>query len=416
MLEVTLYRAFRYIIMIIMVSTDYKNIESAENRLNELDINAVDKKLILKFKDQLAAEDLSLGRQVKYIYTLGRIALMMDGMNFRKANKQDIIKLVGKINSNPDFKDWTKYNYLVIIRRFYKWLRQTEDYPKEVKWIHPRIKQHKKTMPKELLTFDDVKKMANATNNLRDRAFILVLYETGARIGEIFGLKISDVEFDTYGAKLNLLGKTGPRKIRIISSAPAVSNWKDQHPDNKNGSLLFVGIGNYRKGHRLEYQSFRKVLRVTAKKIGLEKPVNPHHFRHSRATELAKKLTEAQLCQYMGWKIGSKEAATYVHLSGRDIDDKILALHGLKEEEKTEEQMKPIKCPRCKTVNDYAAKFCNNCSLGLDEKSIMEYDKQKEEAIDLGMILSKAKDKDEIEEILKPMIKKLLKEEFKNIQ
>jgi len=393
-----------------MASTDYKNVEAAEHRLNEIDISPIDKKLILAFKDQLAAEDLTLGRQAKYIYTLGRISMMMEVSNFKKANKQDIVKLVAKINNNQNFKDWTKYNYLVIIRRFYKWLRQSEDYPKEVKWIHPRIKQHKKTMPKELLTMDDIKAMANATNNLRDRCFILVLYETGARIGEIFDLKIKDVEFDKYGAKLNLVGKTGPRKIRVISSAPAISNWINQHPDNNNGNLLFCGIGNYKKGNRLEYQSFRKVLRKTAKKVGISKPVNPHHFRHSRATELAKKLTEAQLCQYMGWKIGSKEAATYVHLSGRDIDDKILAIHGLKEEEETEEQMKPIICPRCNTTNDFASKFCMQCSLGLDEKSMLEYDQQKAEATDIGMILKKAKDNDSIKEMLRPLLIEILNE------
>jgi len=376
-----------------MVSTDYKNVEAAENRLNELKISVVDKRLILAFKDQLAAENLTVGRQAKYIYTLGRIAQMMNGTNFKQANKQDIVKLVATINNNSDFKEWTKYNYLVIIRRFYKWLRQSDDYPKEVKWIHPRIKQHKRTMPKELLTFDDIKNLTNATNNLRDRTFILLLYETGARIGEILGLKVKDVEFDQYGAKVGLQGKTGYRKIRIISSAPAISNWLTQHPDrnNENG-LLFCGIGNFKYGARLEYQSFRKVLRKTAKKIGLRKPINPHHFRHSRATELAKKLTEAQLCKYMGWQIGSKEAATYVHLSGRDIDDKILALHGLKEEEKTEDLMKPIECPRCQIKNDPASKFCSGCSLGLDEKSILEYDQEKEEATKFGFDMQKIVD------------------------
>lgn len=360
-----------------MVTTDYKNIEAAEHRLQELKISLVNKNMILKFRDQLAAEDMSPGRQAKYIYTLGRIALMMDGKNFRQANKEDIVQVVGKINNNPNFKDWTKYNYLVIIRRFYKWLRQSDEYPKEVKWITPRIKQHKKTMPKKLLTFDDIKKMANATNNLRDRCFILLLYETGARIGEVLGISISDVEQHKYGAKVGLQGKTGYRKIMVIWSAPAISNWLQQHPHKeKPDSRLFCGIGNFKKGDRLEYQSFRKVLRKTAAKINLNKPVNPHHFRHSRATELAKKLTEAQLCQYMGWKIGSREAATYVHLSGRDLDSKMLAIHGLEEEEKTEEMMKPIECPRCHIKNDAAAKFCYQCSLGLDERSVLEYEEK----------------------------------------
>ena len=191
-----------------------------------------------------------------------------------------------------------------------------------------------------------------------------------------------DVNFDTYGAKINVEGKTGPRTVRIISSAPAISNWLNQHPDRKKDEgYLFCGVGNYRKGEQLDYQSYRKLLRKAKQKVGLKKPINPHHFRHSRATDLAKKLTEAQLCEYMGWVVGSQEAATYVHLSGRDIDDKILSLHGLKEEEKTEDMMKPIKCPRCKRVNDAASKFCMECSLGLDEKTIIDYDQQKEKAV-----------------------------------
>jgi len=338
--------------------------------------------LILKFNNQLAAENLSLGRQTKYIYTLGRIAQMMD-TDFRRANKEDIVKVVAKINSNLELREWTKYNYLVIIRRFYKWLRQSEYYPKEVAWIKPRIKLHKRTMPQDLLTFDDIKLMANATNNLRDRCFILLLYESGARIGEVLGIKVKfvnnhiegDITFDKYGAIVRLEGKTGPRDVRLISSAPAISNWLSQHPErNKDKGYLFCGIGNFKKGGTLEYQTYRKILRETAQKTGIRKPVNPHHFRHSRATELAKKLNEAQLCQYMGWKIGSREAATYVHLSGRDLDSKILAIHGLKAEEKTEELMKPITCPRCGIINDFAANFCKDCSLGLAEKTIIESD------------------------------------------
>ena len=123
---------------------------------------------------------------------------------------------------------------------------------------------------------------------------------------------------------------------------------------------------------------------ILLSRVKLNKPVNPHHFRHSRATELAKKITEAQLCNYMGWIVGSREAATYVHLSGRDTDKAILKLHGLAEEETEKETFTPIKCPRCNIKNDPAAKFCNSCSLGLDEKTMMEYDQQKELAAKLG--------------------------------
>lgn len=47
------------------------------------------------------------------------------------------------------------------------------------------------------------------------------------------------------------------------------------------------------------------------------KPLNPHHFRHSRATFLATKFKEAQLCGWFGWVQGSTVPGEYVPLSGR---------------------------------------------------------------------------------------------------
>jgi len=243
-----------------------------------------------------------------------------------------------------------------------------------------------KKLPEELLTMEDVKSIANETQNLRDRAFVLFLYESGARIGEIMSIRVKDFESDKYGAKVLIpKGKTGSRKIRIIASAPALSIWLLQHPDRKNkNSLLFCGISNYKRGENVVYQNYRMILKKVALKAGIDKPVNPHHFRHSRATELAKKLTEAQLCEYLGWVIGSKEAATYVHLSGRDMDSTMLSLHGIIDEKSAKDEFISIECPRCGMKNDPSAKFCSGCSLGLDEKSVMEYDRQKEIATKIG--------------------------------
>lgn len=246
------------------------------------------------------------------------------------------------------------------------------------------MKKSRRKLPKELLSADDVILLSEHTLNLRDKAFILFLYESGARIGEVLNLKIKDVENDQYGALITLFGKTGSRRIRIIASAPAINNWIKHHPIGEGDSWLFCGLNHSTLGEQGDYFYFNKLIKVAKKKAGLKKPVNPHHFRHSRATELAKKLTEAQLCVYMGWEIGSREAATYVHLSGRDTDKAILALHGLAEREKESDRFSSIQCPRCGIKNEPGAKFCSGCSLGLDEKSVMEFDRQKEMATKVG--------------------------------
>jgi len=77
-------------------------------------------------------------------------------------------------------------------------------------------------------------------------------------------------------------------------------------------------------------------------------------------------------------------AATYVHLSGRDIDSAILKLHGLDiEEQKEEEKFKLIKCPRCNQNNSPSTKLCNYCGLALDLKTAMELDETQRKANEL---------------------------------
>ena len=195
------------------------------------------------------------------------------------------------------------------------------------------------------------------------------------------------MKFDRYGAIIDVEGKTGLRSLRVVASAPAISNWLQEHPDRNNKDApLFCGIWTHR-GKKIHYRYWNDLLKKIGEKAGFItydpetkkritiKPMNPHHFRHSRASELAKRLTESQLCYYMGWVQGSKQARTYVHLSGRDTEKTILAMYGLKEEEKSDDEFKPVICPRCGAKNDPAAKFCSQCSLGLDIKAVMEYER-----------------------------------------
>lgn len=68
--------------------------------------------------------------------------------------------------------------------------------------------------------------------------------------------------------------------------------------------------------------------------------------------------------------------AVYLHLSGRDVDKRLLEHRGLLEpEERLEEEkkpLKPVKCPRCRTVNPADAKFCFNCSMSLTVEAVAE--------------------------------------------
>lgn len=342
--------------------------------------------LIVKFYHHLLVNSYSQARVSKYLETLNKLAMML-GRPFESATKDDIAELIKTIELS-EYSDWTKRDYKIILKIFYRWFKNSEDYPEEVKWI--KVKEGKNgTLPEELLTYEDIEKLSQATNNFRDKALVLVLYESGCRIGEILSLRIKNVRFDEHGAILIVNGKTGSRRVRIIASVPALATWVDNHPSRLNpDSPLWVSFASNGTSSFIGYQSVRMLLRELAIKAGIRKRIYPHIFRHSRATVLANSLTEAQLKHYLGWVQDSNMASIYVHLSGRDIDKALLKLNGIEVEEETkEEKFKLTICPRCKQKNSPPAKFCNSCGIVLDTSAAIELEEVQQKANELMTLL-----------------------------
>jgi ribosomal protein L40E len=76
---------------------------------------------------------------------------------------------------------------------------------------------------------------------------------------------------------------------------------------------------------------------------------------------------------FFGWTGDSKMAATYVHLSGRDIDNAVLQANGAKPKEiETEVKLKVKVCPRCRFDNTMSSTYCNRCGSALDIKTAVE--------------------------------------------
>ncbi len=186
-------------------------------------------------------------------------------------------------------------------------------------------------------------------------------------------MKIKHVSFDRYGAVIVVHGKTGYRRVRLVSSVPYLAEWMNSHPFRENPEAwLWISLNKFKK---LPYNSLRSVLRTIAEKAGIKKKVNPHAFRHARATHLANFLTEAQMKEFFGWVQDSDMASVYVHLSGRDVDRAILKLYGMEvEDERKSDVLKPKKCIRCGETNPATNKLCRRCFFPLDQgaESLLE--------------------------------------------
>lgn len=357
---------------------NYKRIiKNIFDRIGRSKIDEESKQKIFEFYNELVINGYSKARIIKYLDTLERIGRFL-GKPFTQVKKEDIVEFVKRIEES-DYSPWTKQDYFTILRRFFRWLKKTEGYPEEVRWIKIKRRNLPK-LPEELLTFDEVMKLVNVADHVRDKAFVLTLYESGCRIGELLSLKIKHVQMDSYGAVLLVNGKTGQRRVRIIFSVPKLQQWIENHPLKSDlDAPLWITIGTNSRYKVLNYATAKTVLKKLAKKAGIKKRIYPHLFRHSRATHLANHLTEAQMKQYFGWVQSSDMASVYVHLSGRDVDRALFKLNGIEEpEEKREEEIKTLVCPRCKSRNSPDARFCSKCGLCLDAKVAMEVDQLRE--------------------------------------
>ena len=376
-----------------------RGLEQERRRIeNSIDISKKNKKLIIEFRDECIAQGLGIARIYHYMQRLKRLAIIFK-KDFDRATKGELKKLVAEFESK-NLSDWTKHDYKVTLKKFYKWLAGSEEYPDKIRWLKTTMKNSNHKLPSELLTEEDIDKLVKATFNARDKAFIRVLYESGCRIGELAGLKIKNIQFDDYGAQLIVDGKTGMRRIRIIASAPALATWLDNHPDKEDpDSYVWVRIEPKNSKDLLCYNGLRAVLHKAAKRAGIKKRSNPHLFRHSRATYLANKITEAQMKEIFGWTQSSEMASVYVHMSGRDTDDALLKLAGLKNEKKEESKPKVSKCSRCKELNDHLACFCRRCGLALDIKTGIELDEKIKSSNDIMTNLMK--DPEKLEKVAK---------------
>lgn len=258
----------------------------------------------------------------------------------------------------------TLKSYTLVLKKFLEFAGR-EDLTKDMKIRRPR---NKAKLPEDLLTREDVAALIDGALNPRDKALISLLYESGARLGEIIALKIKHIEFNEHGAYVHFpQGKTGGRKILVVFSSMYLNEWLITHPERHNrDSWLWCQIRG-QTHPRITQAAFRAVIKNASKRAGIKKKINPHSFRHAQATELAKDFTEQQMKQYLGWTQDSTMAAVYVHLSGRDMDSAILQKNGIKVEER-DTRLKADECPRCHKMIPPDAVYCGFCGLPLTKQ------------------------------------------------
>lgn len=292
---------------------------------------------------------------------------------FERATKKDIERYLATISERASPSGLN--HVLQILKVFYKDLLAPEkkEHPRLVAWIHPRGRLYTAKLPKDLLTASEVLRMTETVTHPRDKAIVMVAYDSAGRRSELASLRVGDVELDDYGARIILRGKTGERRVRLIDSAPALRTWLNHHPrrDDPNWPL-FISWKRGFYGGPLLMDGITRVLKGAAGRAGIKRRVHAHLFRHSRLTRLASDLSESELKVFAGWERDSPMAKVYVHISSDDVDRKMLEKAGVvvTTGNKKPNPLRPQQCGRCGAVAPAGNAYCDACSFPLDAAEI----------------------------------------------
>ncbi len=147
-------------------------------------------------------------------------------------------------------------------------------------------------LPKAIST-DEVTRLLDAAavgdtpNSLRDRAILELMYGIGARVSEITGLDLDDVDLDTDTVRV--LGKGDKERLLPIGrfAKEAVQAYlvraRPVFADAGTGTpALFLN----QRGGRLSRQSVWNLIQTCGERAGLGVHLSPHTLRHSFATHL----------------------------------------------------------------------------------------------------------------------------------
>jgi len=187
--------------------------------------------------------------------------------------------------------------------------------------------------------------------------------------------KCSVNDFVEIGDKCRIVldGKTGIRERTLIISAKYIKRWIEAHPfRNQSDKPLFISTSHSRFQKRITDWTLLHIVRNACKKAGITKNVTPYTFRHSRATNLAPYMTEMELRHYFGWTKDSTMPGTYIHLSGKHIDDKYenIATGKKTKLEPVPSVLLPEECPNCNESVESTTIYCYKCGYPLRKKTV----------------------------------------------
>ena len=151
---------------------------------------------------------------------------------------------------------------------------------------------------------------------------IEILYSTGIRVSELTSIKLNDISFHTQSIHIN--GK-GQRERRVFLPDQDLIDLIKSYIQIRN---IFSKAHDYllinSRGNPLSSQSARLIVKDNAKRAEISRPITPHMYRHSTATQLLEAGVDIRYVQQLLGHESIQTTEIYTHVENNTLKKQII--------------------------------------------------------------------------------------------
>lgn len=227
----------------------------------------------------------------------------------------------------------TVHSYGRAVNVFLNWARDAGE-------VEHKARIRLRALPKverDVLEVEDIRKLEDAAQTERDKLLIRLLIDTGLRASELTGLRAGDLIEEGHDRFLRVKGKGGDeRKVPIRPALyQRLRRYRDRTRPDRDRDEMWLGARRDPRSKQHEPMTpsgLGQMLESVAEAAGIDKPTNPHTFRHSFITRrLRQKMDPGQVASIVGHKSLAMIYSHYNQLTASDAARALMA--ALREEE-----------------------------------------------------------------------------------
>lgn len=287
------------------------------------------------YKSFLQLEKSLSGNTVEaYIKDIGKFTEYLEGQGFKgnptevtQAKIREFIDFINELGMSAS----SQARALSGIKSFFKYLLIQDVIDRDPSSLIETPKIGRKLpvvlSPEEITALIKAVELDSETG-YRNYAILEVLYGCGIRVSELVSLRLTDLHFDEGFIKVQGKGNK-ERLIPIGKKAKEaiqlqLNNYRSKlRIDKKDENILFLN----RRGKKMTRVMIFTIIKDLSEKIGLNKNISPHTFRHSFATHLLEGGADLRAIQDMLGHESITTTEVYTHLDKEYLKDTILRFH-----------------------------------------------------------------------------------------